>query len=219
VTLLHHSVASNKYHKAFFRQIATQVRRVSDYTSNPDAIHLLQQLVQQKENLLIAGSTGSGKTSLLSTLLQLSHPAEHLVILEDTLEIQAPHERLTRLIAKSHSGHSLTEYLTHALRLSPDRLVLGEMRSKEVIAYLLAMNTGHRGMLSTLHASSAVDATLRVAQLFCLASGAQEINYTEVLRLVTRNVGHVVFVENRQIKEIIRIYGCDETQPLYDRIF
>ena len=139
-------------------------------------------------------------------------------MLEDTQELHCTHPRLTRLISTQKEGRSLKDYLAHTLRLSPDRIILGEMRSHEVVPYLLAMNTGHKGLLSTLHASSAMDALLRVAQLFTLASGQKEISYQEVLKLVCRNVGYVVFMEKRQVTQIIKVFGSEGDQPLFDQI-
>lgn len=219
VTLLHGSVTPQGRPKVFLRQLASQAYPLQSFGLDGSGAALLANLVAQKENLLIAGATGSGKTSLLGSLLAQMDDADHVVLLEDTQEISCPAPRLTRMLSGKQAGRGLNDYLAHALRLSPDRIILGEMRSHEVVPYLLAMNTGHRGLMSTLHASSAADALLRVAQLFVLASGQKEISYQEVLRLVSRNVGHVVFVDKRKIRQIIQVYGHDGDQPLYDVIW
>ncbi|MBY0515261.1 MAG: CpaF/VirB11 family protein [Bacteriovoracaceae bacterium] len=219
VTLLHSSISPQGRTKLFLRQLAQVSYPLKDYEIDSNGEEILKNLIQQKENILVAGATGSGKTSLLSSLLQHLDPEDHVVILEDTQEISCQSPRLTRMLSSRMTGRSLTDYLAHALRLSPDRILLGEMRSHEVVPYLLAMNTGHKGLMSTLHASSAVDALLRVAQLFVLASGNKDMSYQEVLRLVARNVGYVVYVEKRKIKQIIKVYGCDLDQPIYDVIW
>lgn len=219
VTLLHGSIIPHGRPKMFLRQLASLAYPLHEYGLDEAGAELLEQLVLAKENLLIAGATGSGKTSLMSSMLSLMHEEDHVVMLEDTQEISCQAPRLTRMLSTRQAGRSLNDYLAHALRLSPDRIILGEMRSHEVVPYLLAMNTGHRGLMSTLHASSAVDALLRVAQLFVLASGQKDISYQEVLRLVSRNVGFVVFVEKRKIQQIIKVYGHDGDQPLYDVIW
>lgn len=219
VTLLHSSLAPGTYPKVFFRRLAAIPYPLTDYGLDPHAIELLKSVVLNQENLLIAGSTGSGKTSFLSTLLECCSTEEHMVLLEDTQEISCHAKRLTRLLSNENQGRSLSDLLAHTLRLSPDRIILGEMRSHEVVPFLLAMNTGHRGVMGTLHASSALDSLHRVAQLFSLASGRKEMDYKEVLRLVSKNVGMVVFLEKRKVKEIIRVYGCEEGQPLYDVIW
>lgn len=216
VTLLHESSAPKSLSKVFFRRLASIPYSLQEYDIPREARSLLKALIHEQENLLIAGATGSGKTSFMSTLLSEINEQEHLVVLEDTQELSLQHARMTRLLAGPQVGRNLCDYLAHALRLSPDRIVLGEMRSHEVVPYLLAMNTGHKGLMSTLHASSASDALLRVAQLFILASGHREMDYREVLRLVTKNVGVVAFLEKRRVTQIIRVFGCDGDQPLYD---
>lgn len=217
VTLLHSTLQTQPFHKVFFRQISTSTRPLESFGIS-DAT-LLENMMLNHENILIAGSTGSGKTTLMSSLLSLIPQNEHIVMLEDTQELHSTHPRLTRLISTQKEGRSLKDYLAHTLRLSPDRIILGEMRSHEVVPYLLAMNTGHKGLISTLHASSAMDALLRVAQLFTLASGQKEISYQEVLKLVCRNVGYVVFIEKRKITQIIKVFGSEGDQPLFDQIF
>ncbi len=216
VTLLHASLSPEKMPKVFFRRLSTVARPWESYGLVDRDVTFLMELVRGKANVLVAGPTGSGKTSLLGTMLAEADPQEHLLALEDTRELHLPHPRQTRLLSSPQPGRSLTELLAHALRLSPDRLVLGEMRSHEVVPFLLAMNTGHRGLMATLHASSAMDALHRVAQLFVLAAGQKEISYQEVLRLVCRNVGYVVYVEERRVKEVIRVFGCDGGHPLYE---
>ncbi len=216
VTLLHASLQTQPYHKVFFRQISSTNRSLESFGISETS--LLKSLMLNHENILIAGSTGSGKTTLMSSLLALIPEQEHIVMLEDTQELHSTHPRLTRLISAQKEGRSLKDYLAHTLRLSPDRIILGEMRSHEVVPYLLAMNTGHKGLISTLHASSAMDALLRVAQLFTLASGQKEISYQEVLKLVCRNVGYVVFMDKRKITQIIRVFGSEGDQPLFDQV-
>ncbi len=219
VTLLHGSVTPQGRPKVFLRQLASTAYPLRGFSLDESGESLLMSLIAQKENLLVAGATGSGKTSLLSSLLAHMSPEDHVVLLEDTQEISCQAPRLTRMLSSRQPGRGLNDYLAHALRLSPDRIILGEMRSHEVVPYLLAMNTGHKGLMSTLHASSAMDALLRVAQLFVLASGQKDISYQEVLRLVARNVGYVVFVEKRRVQQIIRVYGCEGDQPIYDVVW
>lgn len=219
VTLLHASVSPQGRAKVFCRKLSSQALRLEQFGLPTEEVHHLTELARAQSNILIAGATGSGKTTLLSSLLCSAAPEEHVVVLEDTQEISTTHPRLTRLLASTRAGRSLSEYLAHSLRLSPDRLIVGEMRSHEVVPYLLAMNTGHRGLMSTVHASGAVDALLRVAQLFVLASGQRDMSYQEVLKLVCRNVGVVVFLEKRRVKEIIRVYGSDADMPLYDVVY
>ncbi len=179
----------------------------------------LVEMVKNKKNVLIAGSTGSGKTSLLTSLLDFVDRDEHLVVLEDTYEIISEHPYQTRFLSGDSVQTSLRSYLAYSLRLSPDRIILGEMRSHEVVPFLMAMNTGHKGLMGTLHASSAVDALNRVALLFTLYAGEANLAFEKVMELICRNLEYVVFMENKKVKEVIKIMGSDKGIPFYENIF
>jgi type IV secretory pathway ATPase VirB11/archaellum biosynthesis ATPase len=176
----------------------------------------LSDFVRNKKNILIAGSTGSGKTSLLTSLLTLVEHYEHLVILEDTYEILSQHPHQTRFLSGSSPQTSLKSYLSYSLRLSPDRILLGEMRSHEVVPFLMAMNTGHRGLMGTIHASSAPDALHRAALLFSLYGGEAQLNFDKVMELLCRNLEYVVFMENKKVKEVIKILGSENGTPFFE---
>lgn len=179
---------------------------------------VLRQGVQQKKTMLIAGSTGSGKTSLLTSLLEYLEKDEHLVILEDTYEILSDHPHQTRFLSGDTVQTSLKSYLSYSLRLSPDRIILGEMRSHEVVPFLMAMNTGHKGLMGTIHASSAHDALHRVALLFSLYAGEANLAFNKVMELICRNLEYVVFMENKKVKEVIKILGSDNGVAFYESI-
>jgi type IV secretion system protein VirB11 len=181
-------------------------------------VQALNMLVREKKNFLIAGSTGSGKTSLLTSLLDTAHQEEHIVILEDTYEILSSHPYQTRFLSGASEETSLKSYLAYSLRLSPDRIILGEMRSHEVVPFLLAMNTGHRGLIGTIHSTSAVDALNRVSLLFSLYSGESKLNYDKIMELICKNLEYVVFMENKRVKEIIRILGCEQGVPFFESL-
>ncbi len=176
----------------------------------------ISEMVKNKKNILIAGSTGSGKTSLLTSLLTVVNPDEHLVILEDTYEILSQHPHQTRFLSGPTPQTSLKSYLSYSLRLSPDRIMLGEMRSHEVVPFLMAMNTGHRGLMGTIHSSSAVDALHRAALLFSLYGGEAQLNFDKVMELLCRNLEYVVFMENKKVKEVIKILGSENGTPFFE---
>ena len=92
------------------------------------------------------------------------------------------------------------------------------MRSHEVVSFLLAMNTGHRGLMGTIHASSAVDCLYRIALLFTLYAGEHGLNYERVMELVCRNLEYVVFMEDKKVKEVIKILGADKGTPFFETI-
>ena len=136
----------------------------------PDVGALLRSIVAARCNVLVSGPTSSGKTTLLNALAAEIDPGERLVTLEDVAELRLGHPHVVRLETRPASPDgvgavSLADLVRTALRLRPDRLVVGEVRSAEAVELLQAMNTGHDGSLSTVHANSAGDALARVASL------------------------------------------------------
>lgn len=213
VTLLHESLNPLNSPKAFFRILNTTPLNISLYTH----AERLKRMIKDKKNILIAGSTGSGKTTLTNSLLGLIHKDEHILILEDTMELISPNDKCTRLLSNEEYKQDLNKLLTYSLRISPDRIILGEMRSHEVSTFLLAMNTGHKGMLTTLHANSAKDALDRVALMFMMY-GHSNLSYELVLKLVCQNIDHVIFIEDKKIKEIIDVFGSESSNVFYESI-
>ncbi len=124
--------------------------------------------------MLITGAAGSGKTTLLSAMLALAAPTERLVVIEDVAEARIDHPHVVALEARQPNlegagGVDLARLVREALRMRPDRLVLGECRGAEIRALLAAMNTGHDGGVSTLHANSLDDVPSRLEALGALA--------------------------------------------------
>jgi pilus assembly protein CpaF len=136
---------------------------------------LLRRIVETRRAFLVSGGTGSGKTTLLNTLLGLVDPAERLVIVEDASELRPEHPHVVALEARSPNiegvgAITLQTLVRQALRMRPDRLVVGEVRGAEVVDLLAAMNTGHEGGCGTVHANSTVDVPARLETL-ALAAG------------------------------------------------
>jgi type IV secretion system protein VirB11 len=218
LTLMHQTVATDQQHKFFLRKLNHQARSLKSFGTDAVFPHL-EEMMNNKANVLLAGATGSGKTSLMQSLLTLINKDEHVVLLEETREIFHSAPKFTSLLASSHPNRSIVKLLDDTLRMSPDRILLGEIRAKEVVPYLLAMNTGHSGLMATIHANNARDALHRITQLYSLASGQEQIQHHEVLRMVCSNIHHVIFMKNRQITEIIKVYGCTQQQPHYDLLY
>lgn len=214
ISLIHGSTSPIGISKLVLRALSPSPHGLDSFGET----EILQELMLQKKNILIAGSTGSGKTSFLTSLMSLIHEEEHLVVLEDTYEILSPHPHQTRFLAGDTPETSLKSYLAYSLRLSPDRIILGEMRSHEVVPFLMAMNTGHKGLMGTLHASSAVDALHRVALLFSLYAGEANLSFEKVMELICRNMEYVVFMKNKKVNEVIKILGSDKGVPFFEQV-
>jgi len=135
-----------------------------------DAVRLLERIVARRLAFLVSGGTGTGKTTLLNALLTRCDPDERLVLVEDSSELRPDHPHVVALESRpaniEGSGEvTLRTLVRQALRMRPDRLVVGEVRGGEVVDLLAAMNTGHEGGCGTLHANSAADVPNRVASL------------------------------------------------------
>lgn len=218
-TLIHHSTSANKRSKVFIRCLQTINPSLDQFQIPPTALGMVKDLVISKQNILISGSTGSGKTTFMRALLNEIPKDEHIIVLEDTHEILpfSPHQ--TSFLAQQDlSKKSLKDYCAYALRMSPERLVVGEMRSTEVVPFMLAMNTGHRGLMSTIHANSAIDAVSRIALLFSLYAENKEIDFSLITKLACKNINYVIHMENKRIKEIARIIGSEGENPFYEII-
>lgn len=142
-------------------------------------LEVLERMVEHRLSFLISGATGSGKTTLLSTLLGLCSPAERLVLIEDASELNPVHPHIVSL--ESRHGNlegggevDLGELVRQALRMRPDRLVVGECRGAEVRELLTAMNTGHTGGGGTIHANAATAVPARLTALGALAGMGQD---------------------------------------------
>jgi pilus assembly protein CpaF len=158
-------------------------------TVNRDGASLLRQLVRARLAFLVSGGTGSGKTTLLSALLSLVDPAHRVVIVEDASELRPNHPHVVALEARPANVEGAGEIpmrvlVRQALRMRPDRLVVGEVRGAEVTDLLAAMNTGHEGGCGTLHANSAVDVPARVEALAMAAGMPQAAVHSQLASAV-----------------------------------
>ena len=165
-------------------------------------------------SFLISGATGSGKTTLLSTLLGLCHPGERLVLIEDASELNPVHPHVVSLESRHGNlegggGVDLGELVRQALRMRPDRLVVGECRGAEVRELLTAMNTGHTGGGGTIHANTAAAVPARLTALGALAGMGQD-----AVRLqVASALDVVVHVERSRAGRHVACIGVVEDRP------
>ncbi|WP_017933271.1 TadA family conjugal transfer-associated ATPase [Nocardioides sp. Iso805N] len=146
---------------------------------------LLRRLVASRRAFLITGGTGSGKTTLLAALLSLADPAERLVIVEDSSELRPRHPHVIGLEGRPANIEGagrveVSALVRQALRMRPDRLVVGEVRGAEVVDLLAALNTGHEGGCGTLHANSAIDVPARIEALALAAGLGREAAHSQL---------------------------------------
>jgi pilus assembly protein CpaF len=146
---------------------------------------LLADLVRARVAFLVSGGTGSGKTTLLAALLSLVHPDERIVLVEDASELRPDHRHVVALEARPPNVEGagqilLRDLVRQALRMRPDRLVVGEVRGAEVVDLLAALNTGHQGGCGTLHANTARDVPARLEALAVAAGLPRDALHAQV---------------------------------------
>jgi len=219
LTLIHYSITSNNRSKIFLRKSVKNTFKINNYLKDDSLSSLFADLYSNKKNVIIAGSTGSGKTSFLECFINEQKTEEHIIVLEDTPELKISNPQTTYLVSRNENNKRLKDYCAYSMRLSPDRIVLGEMRAEEIISYVLLMNTGHNGMLSTIHANSSKDAISRMCLLFSLYSQSDQIKNEDIMKLLTQNIDYVVYLKNKEVVEIIQILGCQGNLPIYDVIY
>jgi pilus assembly protein CpaF len=158
---------------------------VDSGTVPPDGADLLARLVGARVAFLVSGGTGTGKTTLLSALLSLVDHGDRLLLVEDAGELMPDHPHVLRLEARPPNVEgagevSLRDLVRNALRMRPDRLVVGEVRGAEVVDLLAALNTGHEGGCGTLHANSAADVPARLEALAAIAGLGREALHSQL---------------------------------------
>ncbi len=166
----------------------------------PPVAALLAAAVRERRNILVSGGTGSGKTTLLNALAAELPPAERVVTVEDAAELRLPGEHVVRLEARPANvdgvgAVAIRDLVRNALRMRPDRIIVGEVRGPEALDMLQAMNTGHEGSMSTCHANSPVDALRRLETMVLLAGVALPL--VSVRDQVVSSIDLVVHVARR----------------------
>ncbi|QCB55770.1 P-type conjugative transfer ATPase TrbB [Sphingopyxis sp. PAMC25046] len=191
------------------RKPAARVYTLLDYVNagiaSPEAARLLSLGVVERLNILIAGGTSSGKTTLANALLaEMATLDERVILIEDTRELQCP--AADRVELRTRTGAvSMADLVRSTLRLRPDRIIVGEVRGAEALDMLKAWNTGHPGGIATVHANSAASALTRIEQL------VQESVVTVPRRLIAEAIDLIVFVAGRgaarRISGVARVEG------------
>ena len=167
--------------------------------------------LRERRNILVAGGTGSGKTTMLQALAGLIPADERLVVIEDTLELQLEAANCMRMEARGLAGGvTIQDLVRHSLRNRPDRVILGEVRGGEARDLLQALNTGHGGSMSTIHANDAEGALVRLAS--CALEGGAGVSWAVLCLQVAQAIDLVVHVERREgrrgVSEAARVEGA-----------
>jgi pilus assembly protein CpaF len=195
---------------------------------SPAQRELLERAVAGRRSVLVSGGTGAGKTTLLNALSSFIDPGERIVTIEDAAELRLQQRHVVRLESRPASVEgkgevTVRDLLRNALRMRPDRIVIGEVRGPEALDLLTALNTGHEGALSTLHANSAADALNRLETLALMAGVG--LPHEAIAEQVQRGVDLVVQVERRgdgsrhvaEVAEVVRVAGVTAVRALDDR--
>lgn len=155
----------------------------------PDGYQLLRRIVIARLAFLVVGGTGAGKTTLLAALLGEVDPAERIVCVEDAAELAPAHPHVVRLVARAPNVEgvgevSVRQLVRQALRMRPDRLVVGEVRGAEVIDLMTALNTGHDGGAGTIHANSPAEVPARLEALAALGGMGRDALHSQLAAAV-----------------------------------
>jgi pilus assembly protein CpaF len=187
-------VARNGIHLCI-RRLRHRGIHLEDFAGD-DVVALLRQLVVDRCNIVVAGPTSSGKTTLLGAMVEHVSHSERLVILEDTAELLLRHPHVVALEARpptpdGPAAVELQQLVRAALRLRPDRIVVGEVRGAEALDLLQALNTGHDGSLATVHANSTTDTIRRLVTMVLRAAPAPPSVIEDLVRSAVDVVVHV----------------------------
>ncbi len=173
---------------------------------------ILLQAIREHDNILVAGGTGSGKTTLVNALIQAitaEYPEERLIILEDTTEIQA--RANNTLALRTSPNVTMGALLRATLRLRPDRILVGEVRGAEALTLLKAWNTGHPGGVATVHANDVHSALGRMEQLIAESGTAAGKE-----KLIAESIDLIIGIEKhqgkRRLTDLLRVEGYDPQQ-------
>jgi pilus assembly protein CpaF len=203
---------------------ALSIRRFGATRPDPDALvamgtmtaaerHQLERAVAERRSVLVSGGTGSGKTTMLNALSSFIGSGERVVTIEDAAELRLQQPHVVRLESRPAGVEgkgevTIRDLLRNALRMRPDRIVIGEVRGTEALDLLTALNTGHDGALSTVHANSPTDALRRLETLALMAGVG--LPHAAVVEQVQRGIDLVVHLQrlpdgSRRVTEIAEV--------------
>jgi len=194
-------------------------------TMTPDMADLLRACVQARLNILVSGGTGTGKTTLLNVLSSFIPSNERIITIEDAVELQLQQDHLVRLESRPANVEgrgevTIRDLVKNSLRMRPDRIVVGECRGAEALDMLQAMNTGHDGSLSTVHANAPRDAIARLETLVLMAG--MDLPLRAIREQITSAVDLIVQITRlrdgtRRVVAVTEVHGMEgQTVTLQD---
>jgi pilus assembly protein CpaF len=211
------SVAIRKFH--YYRWTMEELVHTGSIT--PRLAALLMMAVHDRETILISGSTGSGKTTLVSALCAAIDPRERIFQIEDVTELRLSNPHTVRMETRVRDPRvTISDLLRCALRQRPDRIIVGEVRGAEAWDLLQALNTGHKGSLSTIHANDARQALTRLQDLVAVAG--VRVPHDVVARSIAAAIQLVVHLEldqetgRRRVTECCRVGGHSRDEFVVD---
>lgn len=179
-------------------------------------INTLNEIIKKRKNFLVVGPTGSGKTSLLNACLSAVPQTERSLLIEDTEELKPTNPFDGRMLTRQDplqrfQNFAIADLIKQALRMRPDRLIVGEVRGGEAKDLLMALSTGHEGSMGTLHAASAREALYRLE--FLIQTGAPQWQIESIRRLIHLTLSYILVVgfqnQKRILKQIVRITSLE----------
>ena len=213
--------------RRFGRHVITQEEMLQFKTITPGMLRFLAACVQSKTTILISGGTGSGKTTMLNALSRFIPEEERIITIEDTAELQLQQRHVVKFETRppnlnKEGGINQRQLLRTALRMRPDRIIVGECRGAEALDMLQAMNTGVEGSMSTVHANTPRDAFSRLETMVMMAD--LEIPTRVILQQLTSAIKMVVQVSRlqdgaRKILSISEVLGVRDEKVQLQEIF
>ncbi len=190
------------------------------------ATYFMSQAVAARQNIIVSGGTGSGKTTLLNILSGFVRSKERVVTIEDTAELQLKVRNLVRMETKAAIGNDtsvgMDMLLRNALRMRPDRIIIGECRGTETWDMLMAMNTGHEGSMTTVHSNTAADALRRLESMI-LRTGT-EAPLSMIQTDIANTIHFIVQTSRnmegkREVTEIVEVLGRQDDEYIVNHVF
>lgn len=213
--------------RKFSKKIFTFQDLVQKNSITPQAARFIDFCVKSKKNILIVGGTGSGKTTLLNSVSASIPSRERIITIEDAAELQLSQSHVVSLEARPANIEgagkiSIRDLLKNALRMRPDRIIIGECRGEEALDMLQAMNTGHEGSLTTLHANSARDGLARLETMILMAGF--DLPLRAIREQIATSVDLIVYVRRlpggeRKVTNIMEVCGCEQQTIITQDLF